>query len=364
MERSRYQETPVLEKFSTGSLMVDLVTDGGFPIGRAINIVGDWSAGKSLLAIETCSAFARQYPDGIIRYVETESAFDPNYAALIGLPVERVQLESSLTVIEHIYKDFDNFINSFPKQRKLYIIDSLDAVSDLEELDRDIEKGSFGGSKPKLMGQFFRTLNSKSSSSLCTLIIVSQVRANIGVRFGDKQRRSGGAALDFYCSIVLWLNRTGNIKKTSNKLSRTIGITTKIKTKKNKVGAPYKEGILHINFAYGIDDEISCLEWIRKELKSDSIVLSGKEFQILPLETAIKKARNDKKYSLLMKLRNDIYTETKRLWEEVESRFKPPITKRDLMGAVADSDLKGLVVPAKGSKDEEEENTEDLSDAD
>ncbi len=352
--RVRYQESPVLEKFSSGSLMVDLVTDGGFPIGRAINVVGDFSAGKSLLSIETCASFARTYPDGLIKYVETESAFDPNYASTIGLPVERVQLESGLVVMEDIFKDFDKFISSNPGVHKLYIIDSLDAVSDLEELDRDIDKDTFGGSKPKLLGQFFRRLNSKSTKSLCTLIIVSQVRDNIGARFGDKQRRSGGKALDFYTSIVLWMNRTGNIKKTVNKIVRTTGITTKIKTKKNKVGSPYKEGILHINFAYGIDDEISCLEWVRKELKKDTITLSGKEFSIVPLENAIKKARIDQKHTLLKKIRHDILTETTNLWNSTESSFRPKISKKDILESVMDDNLDDLKVGAKGAKEDVE----------
>src|ERR1019366_4415396 len=98
-----------------------------------------------------------------------------------------------------------------PGQPGLYILDSLDALSDRAELERKIDEPSFGAGKAKQMSQLFRRLIRKINKTDVAVIIISQIRDNIGVRFGDKTTRSGGHALDFYASQVLKLAHLKNI---------------------------------------------------------------------------------------------------------------------------------------------------------
>ena len=56
--------------FSSGSDLLDLALGGGFPWGKVVNIVGDKSTGKTLLAIEECANFAFNYPKAKIFYNE------------------------------------------------------------------------------------------------------------------------------------------------------------------------------------------------------------------------------------------------------------------------------------------------------
>jgi RecA/RadA recombinase len=66
------------------------------------------------------------------------------------------------------------------------------------------------------------------------LIIISQIRDKIGVMFGEKHSRSGGKALDFYASLIVWLTELKKIQKTIKGVKRSIGISVKAKEKKNQ----------------------------------------------------------------------------------------------------------------------------------
>src|SRR5262245_13229029 len=80
-----------LEFISSGCTVLDCVLGGGWPLGRISNIVGDRSTSKTGLVMEACSNFAIKYPKGRILYREAEAAFDVNYAASMGMPVDRVE---------------------------------------------------------------------------------------------------------------------------------------------------------------------------------------------------------------------------------------------------------------------------------
>src|SRR6202035_1171122 len=83
-----------VEFFSTGCNLLDQAlgkrTGGGWAKNRIINIIGDKSTGKTGLAIEACANFARKYPKAIIRYRESESAFDELYSEILGMPLDRI----------------------------------------------------------------------------------------------------------------------------------------------------------------------------------------------------------------------------------------------------------------------------------
>src|SRR5262249_54440053 len=122
-----------------------------------------------------------------------------------------------------------------------YILDSLDALSDEAEKARAIDEGTYAMNKAKQMSALFRRLCQEMAQYNCTLAVISQVRDNIGVTFGDAYTRSGGKALDFYCSQIVWLAQTGKIARTVKGIERIVGVDIKAKVKKNKVGLPFRE---------------------------------------------------------------------------------------------------------------------------
>ena len=247
----------------SGCKTLDLALGGGWARRRISNIVGDSSSGKTLLAIEASANFNIVEPKGIIRYREAESAFDQGYAAALGFPVNKVDFGEPIDTIEDMFEDLERVLKG-AKGPELYIVDSLDALSDRSEMDRSMDQGSFGAEKAKKLSQLFRRLVRDLANKDVTVMIVSQVRDKIGVMFGRKWTRAGGRALGFYASQVLVLSQIKKIPKTISKVERIIGIQVKAQVDKNKVGMAYREAEFPILFGYGISDFDACVEYMKK----------------------------------------------------------------------------------------------------
>lgn len=317
-------EKPNIKFFSSGCQLLDCVLGGGYVVGRMVNLVGDKSTGKTLLAIEACANFHRTYPKGKVKYLEAEAAFDKGYAAALGMPLEVVEFvdfnkdeEKPDNTVEALYENLLKTINDQEncktKEPLLYIIDSMDALSDRDELERDIDKGTYGAKKPKVVSEIFRRLVDRLEKAEITLFIISQVRDNIGVTFGSKDTRSGGRALDFYASQILWLAELGKIKKMVRGIERPIGISIRAKCKKNKVGLPYRECDFPVLLGFGIDDIEANLNWLEKAKALEDLGYSKND---------IKKVAEQVK-SGDVELRNKISSYTKEVWREVETGFLP-----------------------------------------
>jgi len=302
----------------SGATPLDCVLGGGWPLARVSNVVGDKSTGKTLLAIEAMTNFAIQSPKNMkIRYAETEQAFDNEYAAALGMPLDRVtKPKEPLETVEAFHDDLMGYLDKC-KGGGLYVLDSLDALSDSAELDRGIGKDSYGASKAKKMSQLFRRSIRLVEQSHCHLMVISQVRDRIGVAFGRKYSRSGGRALDFYASQIIYLAHIGEIKQKRNKLQRTVGVNIRIKCTKNKVGLPFRQCDIPILFGYGIEDVSACIDWLLENKQTDRTDLTIKD---------LKGIRTDAIHSRLEdtdELRQELAKHVAEGWKEVENTFLP-----------------------------------------
>lgn len=282
-----YFATPKERGFiSSGCKLLDMVLGGGWAEGRIANIIGDHSTGKTLLCIEAAANFVKKYPKGKVYYREVEAAFDIEYAKALGMPVANVdfshQHKELLGTVEDVFEDMERIIGKHARQPALYILDSLDALTDREEAERAIDKGSFGANKAKKMSELFRRLAQLIERANITMIIVSQVRSRIGITFGDRSTRSGGQALNFYASQFLKLAHLRAISQTRDGQERVVGVEIKAKSTKNKIGLPYRECQFEILFGYGVDDLDACVRWLDevnglKDLGPDYKVIKTKD---------------------------------------------------------------------------------------
>lgn len=251
----------------SGCTLLDNVIGGGWPFGRISNIVGDKSTGKTLLAIEACANLALRYPRAKIWYRETESAFDKHYAASLGLPLDRVDFgKEKLDTTEDFFNDLSKQVKYANDKgiQGLYILDSLDALSsDSEQAEEEIDTTGYAGArKAGYMSQLFRRLTRKIEKGEVHLQVISQIRDNIGVSFGRKTKRSGGHAMDFYASQVLYLAHVKTIYRTLRKQKLATGVRIRAKCDKNKISIPFRECEFTIRFGYGIEDLSASVDWL------------------------------------------------------------------------------------------------------
>lgn len=305
----------------TGCTILDCALGGGYPLGRIVNIVGDKSTAKTALATEAIINFCRDYPKGVPAYRDTESAFDQPYAEAMGLPLKRVDFgpKKPLVTVEAFTRDFDAFLDARIKSKTpgVYVVDSLDALSDEGEMEQDIGDGTYGTAKAKLLSVFFRTTAHRIEQSNVLLLVISQVRDNIGVKFGEKQKRSGGRALDFYASQALWLAHTGFLSREINKVKRPYGIAIRAKIKKNKVALPFRECEFQFIFGYGVEDVGASIEWLAEVKRLKDVDISPdqvKEYlKVLDDLTPVEYAEEQKRISKVVKV----------VWQAIDVSFLP-----------------------------------------
>lgn len=263
-----------VETFSTGCVLLDCVLGSGWAYSRVSNIVGDKSTGKTLLAIEACANFAQANPKSRIKYTELEWAFDEAYAESVGLPINQVDFpneEGAIETVEDLFEDIEKLLGS--RKRILYVVDTLDALSDRAEQSRDIGESTYG-TKAKKVSEWFRRQNQKIARSKITLMVVSQVRDKLNVTFGEKRSRSGGKALDFVASHALWLAEKEKLNKTRKGFKRAYGITVVAECKKNKVGEPYRSCEFPLLFGYGVDDVAAGLGFLLQAKRTNALGMS------------------------------------------------------------------------------------------
>jgi len=303
--------------------VLDCALGGGLALGRTANVVGDKSTAKTGTATEVMINFTMQYPEGAVAYREVEAAWDDAYAAAMGLPLDKIDFgdpDKPLQTVEDFIRDFTAFVEQQLKAKKpgVYILDSLDALSDDEEMEQDIGKGTYGMAKAKKLSIMFRTMTRKQEQANVLLLIVSQVRDNIGAgMFGEKYKRSGGKALDFYSSQVVWLANMGMLKRTIDKVERPYGIKLKATVKKNKVGLPFREASFTFEFGYGTNNVLASLGWLKEVGKLDRVPL--KESEIKDYLKDLDNSTDDDFSIQTAKLTEAV----KRAWSEIEQAFIP-----------------------------------------
>ena len=268
---------PSLLLLPTGSTVLNLTVGGGYPVGKIINIVGDKSTGKTLFAIELIACARKLFGKKLKWfYDDAETGFSFNTKEMYGFDIVAEDKDCS-TTIEEFDANLTKQLNKLKKDDILiYVLDSLDGLTAedeikvYEEQTKALEqgkkaKGTYGLTKQKALSRFFRIKNRAIKDHNCLLVIISQVRSNIGFSFGPKFTRTGGKALDFYASIILWLAEVEKHKKKG----RATGVCVKAKATKVKIGKPFRECYVELLFDYGIDDITSSLNFLY-DLKTDT----------------------------------------------------------------------------------------------
>ena len=230
-----------LEFLHSGSTGIDCILGGGWARGRVCNIVGDYSTGKTLLALEAIANNVAEDPDAINRYAECEHAFATQHALDLGIPLDKIDFQEDLTTVEEFFADLKEFKDKVESPHAIYILDSLDSLSDMAEKKRDFGEASMGMNKAKAMSEMFRKLNGEVATKGITLFIISQIRDAIGGMVPNQKTRAGGRALNFYNSQVIWLTNKGKIERTVGGHKLSIGLDVGVECKKNKVGPPHRK---------------------------------------------------------------------------------------------------------------------------
>jgi len=288
-----------IDAISSGSLSLDLALGvGGFPRGRVIEIYGPESSGKTTLALHVIAE--AQKKGGIGAFIDAEHAFDPEYAANIGVNVNELLIsqpdtgEQALEICETLVRS--NAID-------VVVVDSVAALVPRSEIEGEMGDASMGV-QARLMSQALRKLTGAISKSKTMVIFINQIRMKIGVMFGNPETTAGGMALKFYSSVRLDIRRTEQLKQGDE----IIGNHTKVKVVKNKVAPPFRVAEFDIMYGEGIAKEGDILDLATKMGIAQK---SGSWYQY-----------NDEKLGQGREGAKDYLKENKKIAKEIEEKIR------------------------------------------
>jgi recombination protein RecA len=227
-----------IQRFSSGSLGLDIAIGGGIPRGRIIVVSGPPSSGKSSLCQHAIAEIQKLGEHAA--YIDVEHALDPTYMAATGVNLETLYIsqpnsaQQAWEVVEILVKS--NAVS-------LVCLDSLAALVTDQEIEGDMGE-SHVGLTARLNGQAMRKINGILRDNNCTLLLVNQLRHNIG-GYGNPEVEPGGEAPKFFASVKLDVRRIQTLKDGKEATANR----TKIKVTKNKTAPPLKE--CEIDLIYG-----------------------------------------------------------------------------------------------------------------
>lgn len=232
-----------VDRFSTGSIVIDKLLDGGVPRGRITEIYGNESTGKTTLAIQTIMSAQREGYTCL--YLDVENSLDIGYLRSLGIDSSKLYLIQS-TYGEEVIEIAKRFIES--GEIGVVVLDSVAAMTNRREAAGEMEDANMGVGA-KLMSKAMRILPEPLRVANTAMICINQVRDNL-TGYGGRVT-PGGRALKFAATVRMDLR-----KISSNDKSMKVAVSLA----KYKLGNPTKKAEATLVFGKGFVQEADMVD--------------------------------------------------------------------------------------------------------
>ena len=242
-------DTVDVETVSTGSVVLDNLAGGGFPVGRIVELFGPESSGKTSIALNAIADVQRK--GGNALFIDAEQALDPNYARVLGVDTDKLGL-TQLIIAEQVMFTIQEMIKTGTVD--LIVVDSIASLVPQAEYDEP-EKITMA-LLARILSKHLRIIAKLANDHRCTVLLLNQIREKVGVMFGSPEETPGGRALKFYASQRIRVSRVGQYKE-GNEI---LGTEVQFRIVKNKIAPPFQSGKTILTFAKGINRPAEIIE--------------------------------------------------------------------------------------------------------
>lgn len=240
------------------------VGNGGILEGKALCLFGPESGGKSLLMQLILAEIQRKDPEAICILFDAEYAFNKDWFKKLGGDTTRLivrQTNDPLKIFDYMEKEVLEMLQEGLPLKGI-AIDSVKSIrypGDFKSKTTDI---TMGGSGAKYLGPALKGLLPIIREYNITTLLVQQVYEELD-QFKAMQnpyKLPDGRALKHFCDYMLQVEKletkAGRIETGTTMAggANQVGHVVRVKSKKNRCGAPYRVAEFSLEYEKGIVD--------------------------------------------------------------------------------------------------------------
>jgi recombination protein RecA len=198
---ARMGEPPAVAVIATGFAALDAALGtGGFPRGAIAELFGASSTGKTTLALQM---IAHAQSAGLTAaWIDAEHAFDPAYAAMLGVSIDRLPVakpesaEQALEIVRQL---------AASQAVDLLVVDSAAALIPRLELETGLGEGG-QGLQGRVLASGLRNLARILARTGTVVVFLNQLRSRPDASRGESETTAGGPALKLYAAVRISLD--------------------------------------------------------------------------------------------------------------------------------------------------------------
>lgn len=245
-------EQATITFIKTPSIELNGALNGGFALGKIVELMGENSSGKTSVAIETMAMDMAADPNAYWGWYETEGSFDLEYAKQFpGFDEDRLVIWYMED--EGAEKGLD-FLESMLRTGmfKGIIVNSVAGLTPSREMESEMGKQDIA-LQARMMSKLMRKITAVANKNKTLMLFINQFRTNVGAMFGDPNVSTGGKALAFYATQRIAMRK---VKLENNDgITDEEGLKISCRIAKNRVafGNPYKAAKYTAIYGQGTD---------------------------------------------------------------------------------------------------------------
>lgn len=255
--------------------------DRGLAYGRAYELYGNESHGKSLLAGKIVS-WGQKIDGAAAFWMDLENSYDKRWLSRLGVDTDGVALiqpyldeKANLTPSEVLFKEAEEVCRrlslAYRKANQtpviVGVIDSVAAVMPREEFAAGFADQNMRTrlSPSTFFGQAIKRWNHLITQYNVLLICINQVRMNPNAIFKNPEYTSGGNTKNFYFQSRVCIEKKAYVISKGER----IGVQGFLRNVKNKIGSNSRDGVIigAKLFFGGQPDEFLDAKELKKEIK-------------------------------------------------------------------------------------------------